>query len=187
MLDGEIWRNFERRGWLPLLEISHPPSTTLIREFYSNLFVHSYDFNTQVKSWIWGEEYTISPTLVASALRVPMVQHPVYPYDKSPPIDDIMSSITGTTIQWSSDPRITFHELTKIHYLFFRISCHSIWPISHLHIIPLESCAFLYVLIIDAPMSFPHFFIRSLIEVHRSSSTAHALFFPYLFTGFCYI
>ena len=27
-------------------------------------------------------------------------------------------------------------------------------------------------------MSFPHLFIRSLIEVDRSSSTAHALFFP---------
>ena len=26
-------------------------------------------------------------------------------------------------------------------------------------------------------MSFPHLFIRSLIEVHRSSSTTHALFF----------
>ena len=27
-------------------------------------------------------------------------------------------------------------------------------------------------------MSFPHLFIRSLVEVHRSSSSAHALFFP---------
>ena len=27
-------------------------------------------------------------------------------------------------------------------------------------------------------MNFPHLFIRSLIEVHRSSFTAHALFFP---------
>ena len=27
-------------------------------------------------------------------------------------------------------------------------------------------------------MSFPHLFIRSLIEVHRSSSSAYALFFP---------
>ena len=27
-------------------------------------------------------------------------------------------------------------------------------------------------------MSFPHLFIRSLFEVHRSSSYAHALFFP---------
>ena len=27
-------------------------------------------------------------------------------------------------------------------------------------------------------MSFPYLFIRSLVEVHRSSSSAHALFFP---------
>ena len=36
----------------------------------------------------------------------------------------------------------------------------------------------MYALVTDALMSFPHLFIRSLIEVHRSSSTAHALFFP---------
>ena len=39
-------------------------------------------------------------------------------------------------------------------------------------------CAFLYALVTDAPISFPHLFIHSLIEVHRSISTAHALFFP---------
>ena len=38
-LDPKIRRNFERRGWLPLLDISHPPLATLIREFYSNLSV----------------------------------------------------------------------------------------------------------------------------------------------------
>lgn len=37
---------------------------------------------------------------------------------------------------------------------------------------------FLYALISDAPISFSHLFICSLIEVHRSSSIAHALFFP---------
>ena len=52
------------------------------------------------------------------------------------------------------------------------------WPISHLHTIPIERYAFLYALVTNAPISFPHLFIRSLIEVHRSSSTAHALFFP---------
>ena len=114
---------------------------------------------------------------MVAALGVPLVQHPVYSNDEFPLLDDIMSFITGTTIQWGSDPRITSHKLTEIHYLFFRISCHSIWPISHLHTIPLERCVFLYALVSEAPMSFPHLFIRSLIEVHRSSSTAHALFF----------
>ena len=115
---------------------------------------------------------------MVAALGVPLVQHPVYSNDEFPLLDDIMSFITGTTIQWGSDPRITSHKLTEIHYLFFRISCHSIWPISHLHTIPLERCVFLYALVSEAPMSFPHLFICSLIEVHRSSSIAYALFFP---------
>ena len=68
--------------------------------------------------------------------------------------------------------------MSKIHYLVFRISCHSIWPISHLHTIPIKRCAFLYALFTNAPMSFLYLFIRSLVEVHRSSSLAHAFFFP---------
>ena len=97
-LEGEIRRNFDRRGWLPLLDVDHPPLATLIREFYSNLSVHSYDSNTLVRSWIRGEEYTITPSVVAIALRVPLVQHPIYPYDESLLLDDIMSFITGTFI-----------------------------------------------------------------------------------------
>ena len=79
-----------------------------------------------MKSWIRGKEYVITPYVVASALEVPKIQHPVYPYDESPPFDDIMSYLTGTSIQWGIDPRITSHELTEIHYLFFWISCYSI-------------------------------------------------------------
>ena len=115
---------------------------------------------------------------MADVLGVPVVWHPVYPYDEFPPLDDIMSYIIGSSIQWGFDSRITIAKLTPIHYIFFRITCHSFWPISYLHTIPLERCAFLYALLTDAPISFPHIFIRSLIEVHRSSSTAPALFFP---------
>ena len=118
-LDGKIRRNFKRRGWLPLLDISHPLLATLIKEFYLNLSIHSYDTNTLVKSWVRGVGYTITPLVVADALEVPLVQHPVYPYDEFPPLDDIMSFITGTTIQWGSDPRITSYELIETHYLFF--------------------------------------------------------------------
>ena len=42
----------------------------------------------------------------------------------------------------------------------------------------LSEVQFLYALVTDAPMSFPTLFIRSLVEVYRSSSTAHGLFFP---------
>ena len=71
-LDPAIRENFESKGWLPLLEIDHPPPTALIREFYSNLSCHIYDANTLVRSWIRGVEFTITPRVVAEALGVPV-------------------------------------------------------------------------------------------------------------------
>ena len=49
-VDPAIRANFESRGWLSLLEVDHPPSTALIREFFSNLSCHVYDSNTLVRN-----------------------------------------------------------------------------------------------------------------------------------------
>ena len=155
---------------MPLLEIDHPPPTALIREFYSNLSCHIYDSNTLVRSWIRGVEFTITPRVVAKALRVPVVRDAVYPYDESPSFDVVMSYIIGSSIQCGSDPWITSAELTETAYLLFRIACHSLWPISHFHTIPLERCVFFYAFVSGACISFPHLFLRSLNEVHRSSA-----------------
>ena len=67
-----------------------------------------------------------------------LIREPVYPYKESPPLDDVMSYIIGSSIQWGSDPRIMAAKLTETAYLFFRIACHSLWPISLLHTIPHE-------------------------------------------------
>ena len=99
VLDPAIRANFESRGWLPLVEIDHPPPTALIREFYSNLSCHIYDSNTLVRSWIRGVEFTITPRVVAEALGVPVVRDAVYPYDESPSLDVVMSYMTGSSIQ----------------------------------------------------------------------------------------
>ena len=56
--------------------------------------------------------------------------------------------------------------------------CHSLWPISHFHTIPLERCLFLYAFVSGASISFPHLFLRSLNEVHRSSAVGYALIHP---------
>ena len=131
-----------------------------------------------MKSWIRGEEYVITPTVVVSALSVPLVWQPMYLYIETCPLDDIMSLITGTSISWGTNPCVTSYELSELNYLFFRIFCHFIWPIYHLHFIPIKRCAFLYTLIINAPMRFPTLFICSLVKVHRSSAKSHDLFFP---------
>ena len=180
-----IRANLESQGWLPLLEVDHPLPTTLIREFFSNLSYHVYDSNTLVRSWIWGVEFTITPRVVANALRVPVIREPVYPYEESPPLNDIMSYITGSSIQWGTNPWITSAELFETAYLFFRIACHTLWPISHFHTIPLERYMFLYAFVSGASISFPHLFLRSLNEIHRSSAVAHALIHPIFIHRIC--
>ena len=97
-VDPAIRANLEFRGWLFLLKIDHPLPTALIRKFFSNLSCHVYDSNTLVRSWIRGVEFTITPRVVADALGVPVITDPVYPYDESPPIDVVMSHITGSSI-----------------------------------------------------------------------------------------
>ena len=137
-VDPAIRANLESRGWLSLLEIDHPPPTTLIREFFSNLSCHVYDSNILVRSWIQGVEFTITPRVVVEALGISVVTDPIYPYVESPPINVVMSHITGSSIQWGFDPRITSSALSETTYLFLRVACHSLWPISHFHTIPLE-------------------------------------------------
>ena len=163
---------------MSLLEIDHPPPTALIREFFSNLSYHIYDSNTLVRSWIRGVEFTITLRVVADALRVSIVREPVYPYEESPPLDEVMSYIIGSSIQWGTNPRITSAKLSETVYLFFRIACHSLWLISHLHTILLERYVFLYAFVSGASISFPHLFLCSLNEVHRSFAVAHALIHP---------
>ena len=177
-VDLAIRTNLESKGWLSLLEIDQPPSTTLIREFFSNLSCHVYDSNTLVRSWIQGVEFTITPRVVVDAIGVPVVTEPVYPYAEAPPLDVVMSYITGSSIQWGFDPRIMSSALSEIAYLFLRVACHSLWPISHLHTIPLERCVFLYAFMSGASISFPHLFLLSLNEVHRSFAVGHVLIHP---------
>ena len=81
-----------------MLKVDHSPSTALIKEFFSNLSCHIYDSNTLVKSWIRGVKFTITPRIVAAALRVSIVRQPIYPYEESPPLDDVMSYIIGSSI-----------------------------------------------------------------------------------------
>ena len=177
-VDSAIRANLESRGWLSLLEIDHPPPTALIKKFFSNLSCYIYDSNTLVRSWIHGVEFTITSRVVVEALGVSVITDSVYLYAESPPIDVVMSHITGSSIQWGFDPRITSSALFETAYLFLRVVCHSLWPISHLHTVLLERCVFLYAFISGASINFPHLFLRSLNEVHRSSTIGHALIHP---------
>ena len=136
-VDPAIRANLESRGWLSLLEIDHPPPTALIREFFSNLSCHIYNSNTVVRSWIQGEEFTITPRVVAEALGVPIVTDSIYPYDESPlllmrschtSLDHLSSGvlILGSRLLRFLRSHICFLELRVILYGPFLISTPSL-------------------------------------------------------------
>ena len=98
-LDPSIHRNFVSRNWVSLHEVFDHPPATLIREFYSNLSVHSeVTGGHYLTSWIRGSEFTITKQTISEALGMPLVCKPTYPYTEFPAVDDMMSLLCGRPI-----------------------------------------------------------------------------------------
>ena len=149
-LDPSIRRNFVSRNWVSLCELFDPPPTTLIREFYYNLSIYSeVTGGHYLTSCIRGQEFTITKKIVSEALEVPLVHKPTYLYTVFTTINDMMSLLCGHPVSWGSEPRINYIESTKLNSLYLSITCHNMYPISHIHIFPIERCAFLYAFITE--------------------------------------
>ena len=161
--------NLQSRHWLSLCTNIQPPPTDLIREFYSNLSVHEGNHGHKVASWIHGVPFTITRSNVSKALDVPIIPTPTCPYSTSPHIDDVMDVLYGRSVTRGSEQSISSSELTELNYIFFRIACHNIFPISYIHTIPIDRCFFLYALVIDSSICFPSLFIETIVEVRRSN------------------
>ena len=130
-----VHRNLQCRNWLTLCKDLQPLPATLIREFYSNLYICS---NDNLSTWIRAQSFVITKDVVFGALNVPHVQRPTYPYSECPRISDVMTLLCKRSMTWGSNPRINSSELTEFNYIFFKIACHNIFPISHVHTIPIE-------------------------------------------------
>ena len=105
--------------------------------------MHKDDHGHKVASWIRGVPFTITRGKVSEALDVPIIRTPTYPYSRSPRIDDVMDVLCGRSVTRGSDQSISSSALTELNYIFFRIVCHNIFPISHIHTIPVNMCFFL--------------------------------------------
>ena len=147
------------------------PPALLIREFSANLSIESdYSGSHILSTWIQGEEFRITKKIVSEAPHVLLVHDPTYPYNPSPHIDDVMSLLCGKPITWGSEPIIHSREITKYLYMLFRIVVHNIFPISHVHTIPLDRCVFVHALSTNGFIYFPSLFIQTIVEAHGSKS-----------------
>ena len=172
------------RNWVSLCDVFDPPLTALIREFFSNLSIYfEVTGGYYLTSWIRGKEFRITKQIIFEALGVPLVRKPTYPYIEFSPIDDIMSLLCGRLVSWGSEPRINSCEFTELNYLYLRISCHNIYPTSHVHTIPIDRCAFFYAFIIDGSMCFPSLFIQIIVDIYRSKCKAQSYSFLCIYIG----
>ena len=128
-------------------------------------------------SSIRGVPFTITRERVSKALDIPIIRTPTYPYSRSPRVDDVMDVLYGRSISRGSIRSISSSELTALNYIFFKIACHNIFPISHIHTIPMDSCFFLYALVTNSSICFPSLFIEIVVEVRGSKYKRHGLFF----------
>ena len=113
---------------------------------------------------------------------MPIVHKPTYLYTKFRVVDDMMSLLCGRPISWGTEPRINSCEFTKLNSLYLRITCHNIYPITHVHTVPIDRCAFLYAFVTDGSMCFPSMcfpsmFIQTIVDISRSKSKGQKLFF----------
>ena len=92
---------------------------------------------------------------------MPLVCKPTYPYIEFPSVDDIMSLLCGRPVSWGTNSRINSCEFTELNYLYLRISYHNIYPITHVHTVLIDRCAFLYAFVTDGCMCFLSLFIQT--------------------------
>ena len=176
-LHPSICEKLQSRHWLSLCTNIQPPPADLIREFYSNLLVHEDLCDHTVALCIRGVPFTITRERVSKALDIPIIRTPTYPHSRSPRIDNVMDVLCGRSVTLGFDRSISSSELTELNYIFFKIACHNIFPISHIHTIPINSCFFLYALVTNSSICFPSLFIETIVEVRRSKYKRHGLFF----------
>lgn len=177
-LNPSIWQNIESRGCLSIcFDLVSPPPTTIIREFNSNLFVHTFVSSSQfLTTWINGSKYEITAPDVSDAHSVPFIENPAYPYANPPSMDDVVSVHCGTLIVWAGEPRHDKNELTKDNYIFYRIACYNVLPLSHIYIVLTSLLVFLFGFIIVAFMCLPSLFIHFIVDIHRNSASKQKLF-----------
>ena len=137
-----VRENLQSRHWLSLCTNIQPPPADLIKEFYSNLSMHEDLGGHKVALSIRGVPFTITRERVSKALDVHIICAPTYPNSMSPHIDDVMDVLCGQSVTRGSNRSTSSSKLTELNYIFFRIACHNIFPISHIYTIPVDRCFF---------------------------------------------
>ena len=126
-------KQIKERSWESMYQ-DWPTATSndLILEFYSN-FLNIKTTTLEFDVFLRKKVYHISPDVVASALQIPRVAQPGYPYigQLVPLRDNMMELFCGKPIAWGTKKTNTTTEFTCEARLFNLVMSHNLLPVSH--------------------------------------------------------
>ena len=124
--------------------------------------------------------YHISPDVVASALQIPRVAQPGYPYigQLVPLRDTMMELFCGKTIAWGTKKTNDTTEFTCEACLFNLVMSHNLLPVSHRNTFGLRRAQFLYALMTSVSIDLPSVMCNSFITMHQSKDASLSLIHP---------
>ena len=152
----------------------------IIQEFYSNMhgFVYSIP---QFVTCVRGIRMVVTPNIVSEVLHIPRVVHPDCPSCECLRTvfkDELVSLFYETPSSWGEHQNTLYLAFAKGPNFLNMVMTFILHPLSHNNTITEPRACFLLSLIKDLSIDFPSYFILSLINVYRDTTTHDKLILP---------
>lgn len=125
------------RNWLSLCyNIVSPPILILLENFFQ-MFC-SFDNSNFIIVWLRVKSFKITFRVIYEALVVPFVSDADSTYSSTSEffINDVLILLWSHNTIWDGSVNVPTSMLTNEYVVLYRIVCHNIWPISHIHLSP---------------------------------------------------
>ena len=168
------------REWESLCNIPITCPSMLIQEFYSN--IHRFDYLVSLfVTRIRGSRIVVTSDIISDVLRVPKVEHPDYSgYDRLKAVskEELISSFCERTFDWGDRHFTPYSAFAKGLRFMNMVMTFVLHPLSHYNSITEPRARFLLYLLKHLTVDFPSYFILSIIDVFRDTTTHEKLIFP---------
>ena len=148
--------------------------------------MHGFDYYIhQFSTRVQGIRMVVTPNIVSEVLHIPKVVHLNYPSSerqRTVSKDKLASLFCETPSLWGDHQNTSCSAFAKGLRILNMVMTFVLHSLSHYNTIT-EPCAqFLLSIIEDLSIDFPSYFILSLIDVYKDTTTHDKLIFPFAMT-----
>ncbi|XP_062087169.1 uncharacterized protein LOC133793966 [Humulus lupulus] len=131
----ELHKLMLSRGWIHTISNMLMPSQKLVREVYSNIDKHLLESShpNKFKVYCRGKWFCCSPSAIAKALKILVVQNPVFGPDFSPNLNIVAAELAGCPdFKWPEAKGVLpTTTLSKLYKVIHKVTISNWLPNSH--------------------------------------------------------